>query len=401
MDDQGSQGGAKRGTDPERGPFLPKTIVDKTQAQVLNLIGTGLCLLAFAGCSSQVPPSRVNDVTAIAGATPSGVATSWSSTDPTPNITVTVPDQNTSEDRDLIVEVLPTSNANTILSAIWVSSTEIVIARPGESSLAWSKYDTRTQEWEVLATSPLLGSGIYTTLGVDEPAGRMEIPDLSAEVVGLIAPSGERALSWGQSGDCTGPGGRTEITMHTLVQHEDPKQTEIETCGVLTQAAWTRAENAVILGLVMEYGETVYRWDFSSGLIEGVVTQSGEAAITEYGWSFDPENSQLALITLERDLLLVSPFGDPADSMTLAVQVVGAPAFSSDGRYILFWQKPGDLDAPLNLVQLDLASGGHRVLIADNPEWERDVYGERKIASSADSRYVALYGYGLSIVEVP
>lgn len=298
-------------------------------------------------------------------------------------------------------QVLETSNRNHILFATWTTSTTLVFAQEDGSHYSWSSYDVTSRSITTGVRSPLPSPEIYTRLGVPNPSTRYSIPGLSSELIGVISPSGEKALTWEAPGDCFAPGAKTTITVLHVGQPELNRTASVGYCVLITEVAWSSDEAAVVLGLGSDGGIGLWRWDLSSAQFEPIRTASGEEVYTDSGWSFSRLTSRLAVVRVDRELQLFDPFEPVSATLVLSLDARGVPAFSQDSRHLYFWEEdPASGDTP-RVMRYDLETQSLEQVARLDLKWEPETYGLRSLAVSPDGRFLALFGFGLTLQELP
>ena len=158
---------------------------------------------------------------------------------------------------------------------------------------------------------------------------------VNPELAGFFSPSGKYVIYAVFFGESFTPSARTEIWVSETNSSHKWKIYESSAPEDIYRAAWFDNETKVVFDAAYEGPAEFYISDFKLGKTEALSDVSQFSGLTEETWRLSPDGKTIAVVDLDRKLLLVSLISGE----TQVVEPYGGnlPQWSEDGQYLFYW----------------------------------------------------------------
>jgi hypothetical protein len=306
-------------------------------------------LFAMEGCTPPIQTVQTEILYNI----PTSITTNTLIPSFTPTLTQQPSDTPTPTPKVKVHEIVPISSTcdvttdKSVFTAAWKNDNEIVYAYypvipldpqmeltlmsggvAPKVDLQWVSYNTKTG-------SEKPGVPFINFDNTFWERNQIKTNAINPELTGQFSPSGKYVLYSIIFGNTFEPDGRTEIWVAETKGHRKWKIYESHAPLYIPQAAWFDDETKVIFDLSYEGPVSIYISDFELKKTTELSGKSQFSGLTEEDWKLSPDGSTLAVVDLNRNLLLVSL----VSGETQIVEPYGGnlPEWSEDGRYLFYW----------------------------------------------------------------
>jgi WD40 repeat protein len=158
---------------------------------------------------------------------------------------------------------------------------------------------------------------------------------VNPELAGLFSPSGKYVIYDVFFGESFTPSARTEIWVSETNGSHRWKIYESSAPEDIYRAAWFENETKVIFNIAYEGPTSFYVSDFKTGKVKELSEISQFDGITEETWRLSPDGKTLAVVSYDRQLLLVSL--ETGQTQTIENYGGSFPHWSNDGKFLYYW----------------------------------------------------------------